>query len=127
METIDSFEPTKVLSSNDDDNQLCVKRLYYRDNVFRIYNYDAMTKTSYELADYQNGKYTIFNKTLFNSYFVKQLKDNPRLARSFNNFVRKDFNTSEFKEFSVKIKCFRRKINIRIIKLLRKTKTAIWD
>jgi len=127
MDTIDKFEPTKVLFLTDDENQLCIKKMYYHNSLFKIYNYDIMTKTNYELADYQNGKYTVFNQFLFNLYFVKPLKNSPKLARAFHDFVRTDFNTSEFKEISVKFKCFRRRINIRVIKLLRKTKKAIWE
>jgi hypothetical protein len=127
MDTIDKFEPTKVLFLTDDENQLCIKKMYYHNSLFKIYNYDIMTKTNYELADYQNGKYTVFNQFLFNLYFVKPLKNSPKLARAFHDFVRTDFNAGEFKEISVKFKCFRRRINIRVIKLLRKTKKAIWE
>lgn len=127
MNNIDRLEPTKVLFLTDDENQLYVKRIYYHHSLFKIYNYDSITKTNYELADYQCGKYTIFNKALFNRYFVKTLKDNPRLAKTFHNFIKKDFNIDDFKEFTIKIKCFRRRINIRIIKLIRKTKKVIWE
>jgi hypothetical protein len=127
MDTIDKFEPTKVLFLTDDENQLCIKKMYYHNSLFKIYNYDITTKTNYELADYQNGKYTVFNQFLFNLYFLKPLKNNPKLARAFHDFVRTDFNAGEFREISVKFKCFRRRINIRVIKLLRKTKKAIWE
>jgi hypothetical protein len=127
MEIIDKFEPMKVLSLSDDENQLCVKKLYYHDSMFRIYNYDAINRANYELADYQNGKYTIFNETLFNLYFVKKLKANPKLAKAFHNFVTTDFEPNQFKEFNIKFQCFRRRINIRIIRLFRKTKKVIWE
>jgi hypothetical protein len=127
MELIDKFEPTKVLSVSDDENQLCVKKLYQHENLFRIYNYDAINRANYELADYQNGKYTIFNEALFNLYFVKKLKANPKLAKAFNTFVTTDFEPNNFKEFNIKFQCFRRRVNIRVIRLLRKTKKAIWE
>ena len=105
----------------DDDTQLCVKKLSPNDTVFRIYTYDNLTKANYELADYQKGKYTIFNETLFNLYFIGKLKDNPRLARSFHNFIVAN-QPGDFKEFNVRFRCFKRRVNIKVIRLLRKTK-----
>jgi hypothetical protein len=102
----------------DDDTQLCVKKLSPNDTVFRIYTYDNLTKANYELADYQKGKYTIFNETLFNLYFIGKLKDNPRLARSFHNFIVAN-QPGDFKEFNVRFRCFKRRINIKVIRLLR--------
>ena len=110
----------------DDDTQLCVKKLSPNDTVFRIYTYDNLTKANYELADYQKGKYTIFNETLFNLYFIGKLKDNPRLARSFHNFIVAN-QPGDFKEFNVKFRCFKRRVNIKVIRLLRKTKKVIWE
>lgn len=110
----------------DDDTQLCVKKLSPNDTVFRIYTYDNLTKANYELADYQKGKYTIFNETLFNLYFIGKLKDNPRLARSFHNFIVAN-QPGDFKEFNVRFRCFKRRVNIKVIRLLRKTKKVIWE
>ena len=110
----------------DDDTQLCVKKLSPNDTVFRIYTYDNLTKANYELADYQKGKYTIFNNTLFNLYFIARLKNNPALAKSFNSFIIEN-EPDSFKEFNIKLRCFRRRVNIRVIRLLRKTKKAIWE
>lgn len=110
----------------DDDTQLCVKKLSPNDTVFRIYTYDNLTKANYELADYQKGKYTIFNETLFNLYFIGKLKDNPRLARSFHNFIVAN-QPGDFKEFNIRFRCFKRRVNIKVIRLLRKTKKVIWE
>jgi hypothetical protein len=117
---------TKILILSDDDNQLCVKKISQHIPIFRIYVYDDLTKTNYELADYERGKYTIFNNTLFNLYFIARLKNNPALAKSFNSFIIEN-EPDSFKEFNIKLRCFRRRVNIRVIRLLRKTKKAIWE
>jgi len=117
---------TKILILSDDDNQLCVKKISQHIPIFRIYVYDDLTKTNYELADYERGKYTIFNNTLFNLYFIARLKNNPALAKSFNSFIIEN-EPDSFNEFNIKLRCFRRRVNIRVIRLLRKTKKAIWE
>lgn len=121
----DNYEPSKVLCLTDDYNQLCIKKMYYFDNTYKIYTFDILTRTHHELADYCDGVYTIHNEVLFNKLFLKTMRENRRVFGSFKRFIHTDFKQNGFKEFTLKFICFKRRINIKINKIINKTKRII--
>lgn len=121
MENLENHEPIAILSSKD-DSYIYVKRMFYLDNTFRIYSFDSLTKTSHDLADYSDGKYRIHNEVLFNRIFVKELRHNKNAFNKFKRFITSDFTNSPLKEFTIRLNCFKRRVNIKIHKIINKTK-----
>ena len=117
----------KVLLAVDDYNQLVVERNPYETNTFKILSFDAYTRTTSELADYNNGKYTIYNDNLFNEYYIKPMRRDKKMIRELNSFIRADYKMDHLKQFNIKFKCFKRRINISVIRFIKKTKRAVWD
>jgi len=112
---------TKVLLTIDDYNELIIEKHPYDFYNFRILNYDSLLKTTSHLADYSNGKYKIHNQNLFNEYYLKSMKNNKKLVRDLHSFIREDHMVNGFKNINIKFVCFRRRFNINITKLFRKT------
>ena len=117
----------KVLLAVDDYNQLVVERNPYETNTFKILSFDALTRTTSELADYNNGKYTIYNDNLFNEYYIKPMRRDRKLVRQLNAFIKADYTMDHLKQFNIKFKCFKRRINISVTRFIKKTKRAIWE
>jgi hypothetical protein len=117
----------KILLAIDDYNQLMVEKNPYDFNAYKIFNYDSLTKTVSQLADFVNGKYIIYNEPLFNQYYLKPLKQDKKLVKDLQNFIKGDHNMDGFKKFTIKFICFKRRVNINVTKLIRKTKRAIWE
>jgi hypothetical protein len=103
---------TKVLLAVNDYNQLVVERNPYETNTFKILSFDSLTRTTSELADYKNGKYTIYNDNLFNEYYVKPMRHDKKLVKQLNAFIKADYTMDHIKQFNIKFKCFKRRINI---------------
>jgi hypothetical protein len=118
---------TKVLLAVDDYNQLVVERNPYETNTFKILCFDALTRTTSELADYKNGKYTVYNDNLFNEYYIKPMRRDRKLVRQLNAFIKADYTMDHLKQFNIKFKCFKRRINISVTRFIKKTKRAIWE
>lgn len=118
---------TKVLLAVDDYNQLVVERNPYETNIFKILCFDSLTRTTSELAIYDNGKYTIYNENLFNEYYIKPMRRNKKLVKEFTAFIKTDYKMDHLKQFNIKFKCFKRRINISVTRFIKKTKRAIWD
>lgn len=115
----------KVLLSIDEYNQLIVEKIQHEQNSFKILNHDALTKTTSQLADFINGKYVIYNPSFFNQYYLKPLKDDKRMLKELQSFMKADYDIDGFKRFDIKFKCFKRRFNISITKFFRKTKNGI--
>jgi hypothetical protein len=116
---------TKVLMSVDDYNQLVVERNRYDKSIFKILCFDSLTRTTSELAEYNGGKYTVYNENLFNEFYLKPMRTDKKLVKELQAFIKADYNMDHLKEFNIKFKCFRRRINISITKFIRKTKNGI--
>jgi hypothetical protein len=117
----------KVLLTIDDYNQLMVEKTPYEPNTFKIFNYDSLTKTTSQLANFVDGKYIIYNEMLFDEYYLKPLKNNKKMVKELQSFIRADYNMDGFKKFNIKFSCFRRRVNISVTKFIRKTKRVIWE
>jgi hypothetical protein len=118
---------TKVLLSVDDYNQLIVEKNPREENTFKILCFDGLTRTTCELADFVNGKYTVYNDNLFNEYYVKPMKRDKKLVKELNSFIKADYTMDHLKQFNIKFRCFRRRVNISVTKFIRKTKRVIWE
>jgi hypothetical protein len=118
---------TKVLLTIDEYNELVIEKHPYDCNNFKIFNYDSLTKTTSQLADFINGKYEIYNQNLFNEYYLKPMKRNKKLVKDLQSFIRQDHTMNGFKHINIKFSCFKRRVNINVTKFLRKTKKNIWS
>jgi hypothetical protein len=116
----------KVLLKIDDYNELTIEKTLYENNIFKIFNYDSLTKTTSHLADFIKGQYIIYNEILFDQYYIKPLKNDKKMVKELHAFTKADYNMDGFKEFSVKFNCFRRRVNNKITKLIKKIKRVIW-
>lgn len=124
---VNSGKPStiKVLLTIDDYNQLMIEKAPHELNTFKIFNYDSLTKTRSQLANYTNGKYTIYNEMLFNQYYLKPLKEDKKMVKELQAFIKADYDMDGFKKFIIKFSCFKRRVNISVTKLIRKTKHGI--
>lgn len=115
----------KVLLTIDEYNQLMVEKAPYEKNSFKIFNYDALTKTTSHLADFSEGKYVIHNEILFGEYYLKPLKNNKKMVKDLQSFIKADYDMDGFKKLTIKFSCFKRRVNISVTRLIRKTKYGI--
>lgn len=116
----------KVLLKIDDYNELTIEKTLYENNIFKIFNYDSLTKTTSHLADFIDGQYIIYNEILFDQYYIKPLKNDKKMVKELHTFIIADYDMDGFKEFSIKFNCFRRRVDNKITKLIKKIKRVIW-
>jgi len=79
---------SKTLKFKDDGyNELVVEHISTNPNTYKIYVYDMLCRIRYELAEYKDNKYEIFNEELFDEMFLKTVKNNLDFSKSYNNLI----------------------------------------
>ena len=94
-----------------------------------IYVTDPELSVTFDVADFDGGKYIIKHFGKFNDVFVKECKKRPQIVREVLKFHKHNktyYYSDGLDDLKLRFSCFKRRFSIYVKKTMRKTK-SLWE
>jgi hypothetical protein len=94
-----------------------------------IYVTDPELSVTYDVADFDGGRYIIKHFGKFNDVFVKESKKRPQIVREVLKFHKHNnayYYSDGLVDLKLRFSCFKRRFSIYVKKTVKKTK-SLWE